>query len=150
MASSWYTRGLSGVLAGTIRLTIDSLKVLIVGTGYTFDKDHVFVADIAGEVSGTGYVPGFAGAGRKAVASPAVIPDEVLDRAAFDFADVLWPGLAITSPVDGLAAGVILWKPVTSDADSLLIGFLDPANLATNGGDVTLVLPVGGAFRLQN
>ena len=58
--------------------------------------------------------------------------------------------LIATSPVDALAAAAILWKPATSDADSLVIAFLDPANLLTNGGDVTLTLPVGGVIRLQN
>lgn len=151
MATAWYNRGLAGVAEGTIRLTVDSLKVLIVGTGYTFNKDHDFVADVsASEVSGTGYTGGFAGSGRKAVASPAVILDDTNDRVTFDFADILWTGIGITTPVDGIAAAAILWKPVTNDSDSIVIGFLDPTNLVTNGGDVTLTLPAGGVLRLQN
>ena len=50
-------------------------------------------------------------------------------------------------------AGIIRWVAIVresgSDAASPVIGYLESASfpLVTNGGDVTLTIPAGGAFQ---
>ena len=123
------------------------IKVMLVGSGYTPDKDHSFVDSITGgtskELSGTGYTAGFGGSGRKALASRAVVRDDTADKVYFDAADVTWAGINA-----GTIAYVALVKEVTNDADSPLLAILDPADTVTNGGDITLQFAADGLVAL--
>lgn len=130
-----------------LNLTSDTIKVMLVNTSYVPDKDHNFVSSITSgvtkELSGTGYTGGFGGSGRKTLASKTISQDDTNDIAYFDAADVTWTGIN---------AGTIGWiaviKEITSDADSPILAVLDPADLATNGGDITAAWPTDGLFKL--
>lgn len=146
MASKWYGPGLLKVLNGTIDLVADTLKVMLVDSTYVFSAAHEFVSSVSGdELSGTGYVGGFAGAGRKTLAGKALTNDAGNSRVEFDFTDPsAWTALNA-----GTIGGAIIIKEITNDAASLVIGFLDPADLVTNGGDVTLVINAEGALQVS-
>lgn len=146
MASKWYAKGLLQIQNRTIDWVNDTIKVMLVNASYTFDPDHDFVDDInANELSGTGYTGGFAGAGRKSLASKAIANDAANDRIEFDAADPsAWTGLNA-----GTVAWVILIKEITNDAASVPILALDPTNLVTNGSDVTLVFDAEGIAQIS-
>lgn len=135
MASKFYGQGMLGIMDGTIDLLTDTIKVILVNSSYTYDADHDFADDVsANELSGTGYTGGFNGSGRKTLASKTVTNDTANDRVEFDAADLTWTGINA-----GTIGGAVLVKETTNDAASRIIAFLDPINLATNGGDVTVV-----------
>lgn len=146
MASKWYAKGLLQIQNRTIDWVNDTIKVMLVNASYTFDPDHDFVDDInANELSGTGYTGGFNGSGRKSLASKAIANDAANDRIEFDAADPsAWTGLNA-----GTIAWVILIKEITNDAASVPILALDPTNLVTNGGDVTLVFDAEGIAQIS-
>jgi hypothetical protein len=99
----------------------------------------------ASELSGTGYVGGFGGAGRKALASKTITEDDTNDRGTYDAADPsAWTGLNA-----GTIGGVIVIKENTTDADSDLLAFIDTNDLVTNGSDVTFNIATAGLFYLS-
>jgi len=142
MANAMYTRGISKIMDGTLNLDTATLKVMLVDSGYTFDKDHDFISSGAGtpggeELSGTGYTAGFGGAGRKTIANTAVAIDDTNNRAELDGDDVAWTAINA-----GTAAAAIIVVEVTNDTDSYLVAYIDTASpafpIVTNGGDVTI------------
>lgn len=123
------------------------IKVLLYNASYTPDKDHDFVSSITGgtskELSGTGYVAGFGNSGRKALSSRVITRDDATDKVFADANDLTWTGLDA-----GTIAGAAVIKEVTSDSDSPILCFLDPSDLVTNGGDVTLSFASDGIIPL--
>lgn len=145
MASKWYGQGLLKVLDRTIDFAGDTIKVMLVDATYTYSATHEFASDVnSHELSGTGYTGGFAGAGRKTTASKTITNNTGSTRVEYDFADIVWTGLSA-----GTIGGMIILKETTNDAASRIIGFLDPTDLVTNGGDVTLVVNSGGALQVS-
>lgn len=145
MASGWYNSGLRDVADRTIDLAADTLKLILVTSSYVPDKDHAFASSLTNELSGGNYTAGFAGAGRKTIASKAFSTDTVNDRVEFTFGAVTWTAL-------GAAAGnpkyAILVKEITNDAATRLIAFLDLGTVVTNGSDV-IVTPDATLGALQ-
>lgn len=130
---------------GTIAFSSDTIKAILVNDTYTYDADHDFANDVSSnELTGTGYTGGFGGSGRKTLASKTITNDTTNDRVEYDFADITWTALNA-----GTIGGVVLVKEVTNDAASPIIAFLDPNNLVTNGGDVTLVINAEGALQIS-
>lgn len=129
MANRMYTGALNGILDGSIDLANDTIRVMLVGSGYAFDPDDDFVSSGAGtpggeEISGTGYVAGFGNAGRQLVDNISLNRDDTNNRM-----EVLVSLDNVWSAIDaGTIAAAIIWKPVTNDADSILIAFIDTAN----------------------
>lgn len=135
MASGVYNSFKRDILDGTIDLANDTIKVMLVNASYVPDADHDFVSDVsANELSGTGYIGGFAGSGRKTIANKAFSTDLVNDRSEFTFDPVTWTAIDA-----GTAAYAILVKEITNDAASRLVAWLDLSpDVVTNGGDFTL------------
>lgn len=133
MASGWYNSGLRDVLDRTIDLAADTIKLILVTSAYTPDKDHDFANDLTNELSGTGYTSGFGGAGRKTIGSKAFSTDTTNDRVEFTFGAVTWTAINAGSP-----KYAILVKEITNDAASRLIAYLDLGTVSTNGGDLTI------------
>lgn len=125
----------SGTPVARVDVIADSIKVLLVTTGYTFNPDDRFVSSAAAsEISVTGYTGGFGGSGRKTLASRTLSADDTNDRSAFDAADVTWTALGTGATI----AAAILFKELTSDALSPMIAYFDLVDTPTNGGDITL------------
>ena len=149
MANFLYNRAARRIFDGNLNLATSTLKLMLVDSGYTANRDHDFVGSGAGtpggeELSGTGYAAGFGGAGRRTIANKAFSEDDVNDRAEMDCDDVTWTVINA-----GTAAAAILIKEGTSDADSELIAFFDSGfPVTTNGGDLTLQVNAEGLLHL--
>jgi hypothetical protein len=127
----------------------DTIKVMLVGSGYTPNKDHAFVDSITAatskELSGTGYTAGFGGSGRKTLASKTVTIDDANDVAFFDAADLTWTGIDA-----GTVAYLAVIKEVSSDADSPILCIVDvEPNVITNGGPYDVTWAADGIFKLE-
>lgn len=151
MASGFYNNYLYDGPRGNIQLTVDTLKLAMVGTGYTYDPDHVFAdeagtADVTGqEIVVTGYTGGFGGGGRKTTTITGQA-NNTNNRGDFAIADLTWTALATGATI----AWAILLKEITNDAASKLVCAFDVTDTPTNGGDITLdfaTLAAGGNMR---
>ena len=90
MASLVYNEGKKQILNGGIDLLNDEIRVALVTSSYTPDKDvHVDFGDIDNEVSGTGYISAGDPLG-KTLTNPSVDKDLDNDQAEFDAEDVIW------------------------------------------------------------
>lgn len=148
MSSFVYNTAKAELMKGDLHLDSDTLKVCLMGTGYTPDPDHDYMDDInADELSGTGYTAGHGNSGRKAVASAAVAVDDTNNRATFDLADITW------SSIDaGTAKGAVIIRQGTSDdTDALLIAWIDTGGfpIVTNTGDLTITWNAVGGLTLS-
>lgn len=146
MASKWYGKGLRKIIDRTIDWEGSAnIKVMLVNS-HTFNPDHEFVSDVvADEFVGTGYTGGHNGAGRKALSSKTIADDTANDRIELDAADPsAWTGLN-----GDTVAWAIVFEQGASDAASHLICALDPADLVTNGGDVTLSFNAEGVAQVS-
>lgn len=144
MASGVYNSFKRDIADGTIDLVNDTIKAILVTSSYTPNADHDFADDLgANELSGTGYAGGFAGSGRKTLASKAFSTDTSNDRAEFTFAAITWSAINAGNP-----KYLILVKEITNDAATRLIAWLDLGTVVTNGGDLT-VTPDAVAGALQ-
>lgn len=115
---------------GAVDLDTDTIKVMLVTSGYTPDQDaHDFRDDITNEVSGTGYT-----AGGATLANKAVTQDNTDNEAVFDADDVTWSTSTIT------ARGAVLYKSRggASSADELLCYFDFTSDKTSTASDFTI------------
>lgn len=130
MASGCYNSTVYDAVTGAIDFDTDTFYVMLVGAGYTFDKDaHAKRSDITSEVSGAGYT-----AGGQAIV-PNVTKDNTNDRTSIVFPQVTWPASTVAA-----AEGAVYYKRRggASTADEL-VGFNDfPAPITTSNGTLTL------------
>ena len=138
----WYNNALFQAFKQTLDLENDNLEVLLVDTNYTFDPTHINVSQITNEVTnnvGTGYA-------RKTVANFSITKDDVNDKVTFDCDNVNYTAI---NTVEDLRAK-ILYKKVTNDADSVLIGYFQGTVLPTNGSDLQVVIDAQGLADVLN
>lgn len=151
MAGGLYNTGarrLIGGASGALNwATATNIKVLLLTASvpYTFNPDHEFVSSVAAsEAAGTGYTGGYAGAGRKTLTGKLIQDDLTADRVVFKCdSPVTWTSLDLSS---GAITQIVVFAENGSDAASPLIALLDPTDLTTNGGDVSLNFPNGEVF----
>lgn len=138
MADSVYNRGLDEMSTWTT----NTFKFLLLkGSGYTFNKDHDFVADLtpaSNEVTVSGY-------SRQTAATKSRTIDDTNDRITYDCDDPTFGTLVAGETVSAM----VLYRFVTNDSDSILIGYYDLPDTATNGTTFSVVLSVSGAFYLD-
>jgi hypothetical protein len=110
----------------------DTIKLALVTASYAPNVGtHVSMADVTNELSTTGYA-------RKTLANKSIVNDTSLHRCDFKADNPTWTaiGTATSPPV---AAAAIIYKDVDgTDANAILLGYLDNADQALNGGDFTL------------
>jgi hypothetical protein len=143
MATTTYNNFKQLLLNGGVDLDTDTIRALIIDdtTSYTPNVDsHIYVDDVtavASEMSGTGY-------SRKTL-NVSVSQDNANDQGVADADDLSYTGLDA-----GTIQGVLIYKEVTTDADSPVIGWYESADfpLPTNGGDVTLTINTAGLLTL--
>lgn len=129
MASFIYNIGKKEILSGEIDLTNDTIKVALVTSSYSADKDaHEHFDDIDNEVVGSPYV-----AGGSELANKAFNADNTNDRGELDADDVTWAVATIT------ARAAIIYKSTGVAATSTLIAYVDfGQDYITSGLDFTI------------
>ena len=145
MASFVYNEGLKEIVDNTIDVDSDTCKLMLVDSSYTANKDDNFAnTAAAGEISVTGYAGGFSGSGRQSLAV-AVATNDTDDRVELTLnggSDLTWSSLASGATI----VAAVLYRHDTSDSASRLLAYFDfAADIATNGGDVTLSFNNAGA-----
>lgn len=141
MASEMSQKGKDEILKQNLNLVTEAnLKLVLVDSGFSFDKTVDFVDDgtaddvASHEISVTGYTPGFGGAGRRVPSSRAFNRDDPEGKIKFDFDDEVWSNLGAGVTI----GGVVLIVEKTNDSDSWVVAFDDlDSNIPTNGGNVT-------------
>jgi len=152
MASFWYNTAKKEIMDGTIDLLANTIKVMLVTSSYVANADND-VVDAAGandpidhELTGTGYVAGWGGAGRKTLASKTIVVDKPNNRSEFDAADLQWASINA-----GIAAAAIIIKEGgANDTTSRLIAYIDTGGfpISTNGGNLDVTWNAEGILQL--
>ena len=111
MANVISNRCLTLMAEGSINLETDTIRVALMTSSYTEDKDtNTF--DNTNEVSGTGYT-----AGGATLANSTVTQDDTNDRAIWDADDVQWTSSTIT------ARYAVVYDVTASDTILLVVDF---------------------------
>lgn len=114
----------------------DSFKIILMGTGFTFDKDtHHGYADVsASELStGNGYTQN-----TKTLAGVAVTEDDTDDRCEITWSNVTWTA---SGGAIGPSPGAIIYDDtVTTPTDDPIVGYIDFGGDQTqaDGGTATI------------
>jgi hypothetical protein len=133
MANGVYNKGLEELAQATTDLQGADLRLLLVKSSYTFNKDHLTVDDgsandpASHEVTVSGYA-------RQALANEVVTRDDTNDFTYLDADDVVFTALAAGETI----GGAVLFRHTGVDTTAPLIAFYDLVDTATNGGNVTV------------
>ena len=133
--------GRYAIVLGAVNLSSDSIKAILMDTGFTFDEDaHEGYADVsASELStGNGYT-----ANTKTLTTLVVTQNDTTDRAEMTCDDITWT--ASTGNI-GPSPGMILFDDdVTASGDivaDVILGYID------FGSEITQ--SAGGTLTIQN
>lgn len=145
---------------GGLNLRTGNFAVLLLEAVAGVDFSHNTVAQVLAastEFNDANYVPGFGGAGRRALAyatvngatqaAGAYTVNVAERRGEFRFDDVTWNNLGGAKPV---RAALLFEIPAgaASDADLVPLVFFDTADVATNGTPYVLTVGSDGAIWL--
>ena len=122
---------------GSLNLSMDAMKFMLVTSSYTASKnDSAVSVASASEIVATGYTGGFGGSGRKA-AAVTITKDTTagVNRVIFP-ASVLWAALG--GATNATIAAAVLIKEVTNDGASLLVAYFSFPSFTTNGSNFQL------------
>lgn len=141
-----FTNAKRALLAGELDFDAQSIRVALLMTNHSLltagQEDVATISAITtlDEFNGANYA-------RKVLASPVVAAVNASDWATFDATDVLFTALGAGTRS---AAGILLFRFVTTDADSVPIAWIDTGGfpIAGNGGDLTIVWDALGILRL--
>jgi len=140
MASGIYHSFLADVLKGNIDCDSDTFYMMIVGAGYTFNKDsHDRRDDITSEVSGTGYT-----ADGQAVTLTVNAIDTTNDRVEITVGSVSWASSTISGAQQAI---VYKRRGGASSADELVCCIDNGSTVSTSGGTLQAT---ASTIRLQN
>lgn len=129
MASRYTNNGLELFANGEIDWVDDDIRCLLTTSSFSPNQDTLdFVDDVTNELSGGNYV-------RKSLTTTTV-QDDANDRAELGATNVTWTALGAAA---GTPARAIIFKFVSTDADSPVLGWVDLTTPpAPNGGDYTV------------
>ena len=144
MASHWYVYAVAKMMLAYLVTGADiRLALLMTNTTADTEEDKEFVSGFTtlDEMDGANYV-------RKALASEAIETDTTNNRGEFSgTSPVTWTALgAGTRQV----AGILLYKHVTNDADSIPVAWIDTGGfpITANGGDLTVTINAEGLVQV--
>ena len=143
MASFVYTPAKTKVLNADLDFATQDFRIILCMTNTTADTDQdaEFVASIGtlDEYDGAAY-------SRKTLAGEAVNEDLANNRAEFDANDIQWAALGAGTRQ---AAGMILYRFVTNDADSPVVAWIDTGGFpfSGNGGNVDVAWNAEGILQ---
>ena len=133
MASFIYNTFWEDLGKGDIDLAVDTLRMMLVTSSYTADKDaHNRRDDVTNEVTGTGYTA------KGATCTCTVAVNTSLDRTTYTFSSVNWP----TSTVTARAAVVYKDRGGASSADELIFYNDFGTNVSTSATTFTVAQSV--------
>lgn len=139
-----YNQFKHALLHGDCKLTSDTIKVALLGTGYVMSVDQAsgFASINSYEITSTGYT-----AGGCDIASKTAVQYNSQDNARFDAADLTWANLG-TDTIDH----AVMWDDTVTAtfagaiADVLMIHWEIATN--ANGGNYTLQFGASGILEL--
>ena len=138
-------------LAGDALGALTTLKLVLVTSAYTPDKDNDFMSSAtANEASTTNYAGGYGGGGRKTVASIAVTQDNTNDLMKLTFAAVTWTNIGVPAGY-AVRYALLIQETGGSDATSPILATYDlnsGADFTLNGGDFTVTPNASGALTI--
>lgn len=131
MASVIYPKAKEAFLSGSINLSSDTIRAVLIDTGtYTYNAAHDFYNDLSGVV-GT---------------ESGVFGSKTVTNGVFDAADITF------SAVTGATAeAIVIFKDTGNTSTDALIAFIDSATglpLTPNGGDAVVQWHSSGIFSL--
>ena len=155
MADLVYNTFKKEVMDETVKLSTDTLKVVLVTASYVANVDDD-VVDAGGandvvdhEANVTNYTRGWGGAGRKTLASKVFTTDKTNDRGELDAADSSWTALG-NGTNQTLTQAVIVKEGGVNDTTSRLCWKHDFSSFTTNGADFTLQWNSEGILHLTS
>ena len=143
MATKIYAFGLRELCNGSIDWddnTGTDIYCALTTSAFTFNDDHDYFADVTNELSGTGYT-----AGGNAITTRTATHDTTNDRLELDGDNVTWTGINA-----GTAAVAVIYKDTGTDTTSPLIAYIDIADTATNGSDLTIQWDAEGIIQIAS
>lgn len=141
MADVVYNHFKAKIMDGTIDLDTDDVRVALLTSNYTPDKDahHYWDEVNANEVSGTGYT-----AGGQLLSGKAVTIDDTDDEGVFDADDVTWTNSSIT------ARYAVVFKSTSQASTSDLVCAFDfGSDKTSSSGDFTISWNDEGVLNLN-
>lgn len=133
-----YTRGLDELRDWQT----DTYKALLLkGSGYAPSKAHDYVADLTVATNETA----LAGYARVTLAGAVRTIDDTNNRIVYDCNDIAFGTIAAGDTITAM----VVYKFVTSDADSILIGYHDLVDTATDGLAFTYQVHPSGLYYLD-
>lgn len=112
------------------------IKLLLVGATFSFDPDHEFVSQIAGELSGSGY-------SRKVLSGKIINYDTTNNEARYIADPVIYPGANF-----GTIRGGVVFKDTGVSTTSRLIAYVElDSPIPTNSGQITFMFNAEGVFK---
>ena len=142
MASFTYNIGSLGLQEGSTLFESDTIEIILTKSTYTPNKDDTNSVYAAAEISGvSGYTGGYAGAGRKVLASCAITNETATDRTKYDATD---PSAWTLGAGDTVGGAIIGEKGSASDATAIPLFFLELTDTPTNGGTFTVAFHADG------
>lgn len=147
MASAWMAYGAAGIMNGSIDLDTSTLKAILLMTNTTADTEDVqYISGFTtlDELDGTGYSRAIVGGG-------VVTGDTTNHRGEVVFSDISFFGVEAGSRQ---VQGVLIYKHVTNDSDSVPIAYLDGdasglLPFTPNGGDIVIASPAEGLLKVS-
>ena len=138
VSAKWYGQAIGKLLAKTIDLTSDDIRVALLKNTYTPDQDaHVFWSDVSAgtnEVTGTGYT-----ANGVALTSKALTYDSATNKTTFGAANVSWTSATFTARY-----AVYYDRTPSTDATRPLLVYVDfGADVPVSVGSLLLDLSAG-------
>ncbi len=133
-----YTPAKYGIARGTLVWHSSDIRVLLVMANTTADTDQD-----AATISAFGTLDEYDGASyvRKAVTGEATNEDDPNNRAEMDADDITWSTLGVGTRQ---AVGMVVYKFVTNDADSIPILFIDSGGFPFDGNGSNVAVAWNG------
>lgn len=125
MANTLYPKGKQKFLTGSLNLSSDTVKAILVPSSYTYSSAHEFLSDLGTTLN---------------VGMP--LTTKTVTDGVFDADDVTFAAVIAGST----AKAVALYKDTGTASSSPLIAFIDTIvgfPVATNGGDIQVVWDSG-------
>ena len=152
MPSFVYNKAAQELADGTVDLLVDTIKTILVTSQYSPARTDL-VVDAGGandavdaEINVSGYTRGWAGSGRKSLASKTIVVDQANNRAEFSAGNLTWTTLGSGATI---AAMLLVKEGVSNDTTSRLLAYLDVTDTPTNGGDIAFTFDAEGTIQFS-